>query len=84
MSRAVHGTEALWGDTEHLLAAIADAVRAAVWQRGGGKGPKPRPLPRPVAIDPDRERFGNRSIPLSEAAAFFAAWREGAYAGGDN
>jgi len=85
-ARAVHGPELQWGDTEHLLAQIADALHAANWQRGHGKGPRPRPLPRPGKEEPDRKRYGRGGIPLSEAAAYFERWRSGAFAtgGGEN
>ncbi len=37
-----------WTSTDHLLAHVLDALRAANWQRGGkDAGPFPKPWPRP-------------------------------------
>lgn len=47
LSRAVNGTDAMWGLSEHLLATVADALHMGNWQRGGGKGKRPKPIMRP-------------------------------------
>jgi hypothetical protein len=47
LARARHGEFATWTIDTHLLALIADVLRASNYQRGGGKGQKPKPLPRP-------------------------------------
>jgi hypothetical protein len=64
--RAVYGH--VWTDTEQLLAIVADSVRAANWQRAGGKGGKPKPLPRPKPktqarkLSPDEIRDLGRGV----------------------
>ncbi len=83
-ARAVGGPEVQWSDLEHLIAHVVDLLAAANWQRGNGKGPRPRLCPRPGQVDPDKKHYGKGALPLSEAAAFFKAWREGAFAGGEN
>lgn len=86
-ARAVHGPATVWGDQEYLLAQIADALHAGNWQRGHGKGPRPRPMPRPgVEPDPGTKQYGGDrgAMPLSEAADYFARWKAGAFAGGEN
>lgn len=47
LSRSIDGADALWGLSEHLLAAIADRLASVIWQNGGGKGRKPQPIKRP-------------------------------------
>lgn len=42
-----------WGDTEHLLALIADNLAFLRYEQSSGRGGKPKPLPRPK---PSRER----------------------------
>ena len=37
----------LWKLEHHLLAGVLDALNAANWQRGGGKGTRPKPVTRP-------------------------------------
>lgn len=41
------GSDQAWSPEAHLLAAAVDVLRAANWQRGGGKGSRPKPLDRP-------------------------------------
>ncbi len=71
-ARSMHGQRATWSSTEYLLAAAVDALAAANWQRGGGKGRKPKPIPRP-GDEPDMSvhSFGTASIPLADAKEFF-------------
>lgn len=49
--RAQHGEQTWWGDSEYLLAVIADLLAGANWQRANAglkhPKPKPKPLPRP-------------------------------------
>ena len=58
LHRAVSGTDAMWGMTEHLLATIADALNMGNWQRGGGKGKRPGPIPRPGNDRKKTTKFG--------------------------
>jgi len=48
-----------WTVDTHLLAGCFDVLRAANWQRSGGKGRRPRPTSRPG--DGSRERLGSRT-----------------------
>lgn len=57
LMRALAGDDIEWGITEQLLAATVDALNAANWQRGGGKGPRPKPIPRP-GNKPDTQVLG--------------------------
>lgn len=56
-AHAVLGEAALWGPTDHLLAAVFDAVNVGNWQRGGGRRQRPKPLQRP-----GRHTIGDRSM----------------------
>lgn len=51
-----------WGDTEHLLAIIADSLAAGNWmtrrRHFKGKPKPPKPLPRPGVKDPHSKTFG--------------------------
>jgi hypothetical protein len=67
------GDGAQWGVTEHLLALMADSLRAANWQRGGGKGQRPRPLPRPGHDDKDVTTIKGKSRTMAEMKAHMAA-----------
>ena len=63
-----------WGIQEHLLASITDQLRAANWQRGGGKGSRPKAIPRPGVGDTKKEAprvHGKHDRPDAEVAAFF-------------
>ena len=71
LARSIHGDKALWTTGEHLLAAVADALHAANWQRGGGKGRKPAAVPRPGTEDPGSRKLGTGSMSMDEAQAFF-------------
>lgn len=72
--RAQRGEEAFWGLREHLLAGAVDELRAANWQRGGGKGPRPKPLPRP-GVGPKKERLGGaRRRSQAEVKDLLANW----------
>lgn len=68
-----------WGITEYLLAAAVDALHAANWQRGGGRGPRPTPVERPGVTDQSTEtqRIGASEgfDSIEEMDAWFAARR---------
>lgn len=83
-ARVIHGPAMTWGDTEYLLAHALDLLAAGNWQRGGGKGPRPRLCPRPGVEDREVTRYGRGGMPISEAAEYFRAWREGRLAGSVN
>lgn len=65
----MHPDAAGWGLSEQLLAAAIDALRAANWQRSGGKGPYPKPVPRP-GVTPVQENYGVGPLPMDEMARF--------------
>lgn len=71
LARSIHGDQALWSTQDHLLALAVDALHAANWQRGGGKGKRPRPVPRPGEQDKGRKRFGTGRMSLDVARTFF-------------
>jgi len=63
----MHGKDAMWGLTEHLLAAAVDALHVANWQRSadGQKGRNyPEPIERPGIRQP--ERIGSDPVSLDE------------------
>jgi hypothetical protein len=69
-ARSIHGDGSLWTAAEHLLASTVDALNAANWQRGGGKGRKPAPVPRPG--DESRgKKLGTGRMSVAEARVFF-------------
>lgn len=63
---SVYGDKALWGTKEELLAICADALIAANWQRGGGKGRRPKPINRPYD---DEEKTTKAKAALARAEA---------------
>lgn len=77
--RAVGGEGARWGEVEHLLAVVIDLLQSQVWQFASAnsrrKVKRPRPYPRPGVVDPNRRRFGSRSMSLSEARDWLARKR---------
>lgn len=52
----------IWGTSDYLLAMTVDALHAANYQRGGGKGTKPKPLPRPG----DTTHVGRGALPVDQ------------------
>lgn len=73
LARSVHGEAVEWDTTEHLLAAAVDALNAANWQRGGGKGRRPKPVPRPGDKSRRRGRtLGTASLTPAELDALLA------------
>lgn len=73
LSRAIGGSDAEWGLTDHLLAVAVDAIEVGNWQRAssGRKSPlpKPKPVPRPGAKR-EGQSFGSVPIPIKD----FDAW----------
>lgn len=67
--------ETEWGNSEHLLAAIFDVLRAANYQRGGGKGAKPKPIRRPTDPQPQKVLAGEAMTP-AELDAVLASRRK--------
>ncbi|MFI9381467.1 hypothetical protein [Kutzneria sp. NPDC052558] len=70
--RALHGEQAGWGLTDHLLATVVDQLAVANWlfvcaNNDGDRPDPPTPLPRPGIEEPEPERG---STP-EEIAAFF-------------
>lgn len=50
--RAIHGPDAGWALTDHLLAMVIDRLAVMSWQlQGDPKKPYPTPLPRPGVAD---------------------------------
>ena len=56
VDRSIRGQCATWTISDYLLARAVDALEAANWQRGGGKGSRPKPVQRPESrIDRQRK-----------------------------
>ena len=60
-----------WPIPAVLLASILDSLRAANWQRGGGKGAKPKPTKVP-GYGPTEKVYG-QSRPLDEVQSYLHA-----------
>jgi hypothetical protein len=73
-ARAQVGPMAEWSPTEYLLAAIVDAERAALWQRGGGRGRRPAPVERPGRRE-GGTRLGRTTHTPAEVRAYLARFR---------
>lgn len=58
--RSKHGEQ--WSITDQLLAAVANALHGANWQRGGGKGTRPKPIIPPS--EKVSQTFGRDPIPI--------------------
>lgn len=67
----LHGTAVVWTVTDHLLAAAVDALNAANWQRGGGKGSRPKPITRPGTQT--ENKIGRDPVPIKD----FDSWWDG-------
>ncbi|MGV3564224.1 MAG: hypothetical protein ACO1ON_13180 [Nocardioides sp.] len=71
-ARAIHGDEALWGLSDHLLAEVVDALAWANWQRAGQRyAPKPKPIPRPGRKG-KTQRVGSEPLPIAELDTWIA------------
>lgn len=69
--RAQNPDEWMWDETNHLLAAIADALHIANWQRANGKRKDyPKPIKRPGVVTDDVKTYGKDAIPYDEMAAW--------------
>ncbi|MFI6496915.1 hypothetical protein [Nonomuraea typhae] len=78
LARSLLGDAVVWGLNEQLLAAAIDQLRAANYQRGGGKGPKPKPLPRPGLTrtqKSDPVRHGQTDADPDQVVAYLAHFR---------
>lgn len=65
-----------WGLNEQLLAMAIDVLRAANYQRSGGKGAKPKPLPRPGVKTKDQPlRHGRTDRSPDEVIAYLDRFR---------
>ena len=74
LARALARDDAPWLDpAATLLAAAVDELRAANWQRSGGRGPRPTPI-RPASAGTPRRtvRYGGTDLDQSHVHAFLA------------
>lgn len=82
---AVHGEDAVWTVTDHLLASAVDALNVANWQRtkDGARGVRPpKPMPRP-GVAPGA-RIGNaKGLDPDHVRERLAKMRGGVMPGGD-
>ncbi|MFL6072745.1 MAG: hypothetical protein ACJ73S_05040 [Mycobacteriales bacterium] len=76
LTRALHGDEADWGLTEHLLASVVDQVATANWMfatvhtaEGSPTPDRPPPLPRPGV--PETAEQSTPPATPDQIAAFF-------------
>lgn len=74
--RAIHGDQAEWGLTEHLLATTVDQLTIANWlfvcansAEGAEQPERPAPLPRPGIAEPEPE-----SATPEQISAFFSSF----------
>lgn len=80
---AIHGEKYRWGDTEHLLASIFDAVNAHRWlfqaanSKKSRRPARPKPMLRPGQMDPTRRRMGTARMPIDQARAWMERRRQG-------
>ena len=71
LARIKNPEEVAWGLSEHLLATIADGVRARVWQEGSGKSKdRPKPIPRPGIETAEKTTYRYDVEPVAEMAEF--------------
>lgn len=67
--RSLNPEAFVWGTQEQLLAAIADALNVANWQRGQGKKKDyPKPIPRP-GVEEDKT-YGVEPVSMEDMAEF--------------
>ena len=72
----VAGESGRWGESEHLLAIIADTLHAANWQRGGdSNAQRPLPLQRPGQEQEHPEQSGVVHVGADAVTADeFSSW----------
>lgn len=72
--RAIAGERARWGDSEHLLADLIDAVQSLAWQHAWvhsrKKPQRPKPHPRPGVDRPGERRFGRARMTIGQARRY--------------
>lgn len=72
--REIHGEALVWDITNQLLAAVADQLAIANWQRAGGKkADRPKPIPRPGIEKP--KQYGGKAVSMEEMAERLARRR---------
>jgi hypothetical protein len=65
--RDIYGDALMWDINNQLLAAIADQLAIANWQRSGGKkSERPKPIPRPGIEKP--KQYGGEAVSIEEMA----------------
>jgi len=69
LARAVDPEGSAWGQLEHLVAGMFDALQVANWQRGRARRSDfPKPLPRP-GVEQEAQLVGSGGgIPMDEMA----------------
>lgn len=75
LQRAVHGDDAEWSLTNHLLAGLSDTASWLAWSKTADASKKPprnqpKPLPRPGVEDPNKKQIGSGSLPAAEMAVW--------------
>jgi hypothetical protein len=72
--RSAHGDDAHWNLDRQLLAAVADRLAEANWQRAGGKsGNRPKPIPRPGVLKPGTRTGDASKLTQAQVLAVLAA-----------
>lgn len=78
--QAVVGVRAQWGETEHLLASVVDALQAGNYltmrAHFQGKPTPPKPLHRP-GWEPEGNRIGRRKYTIEQMRHKQDHWGEG-------
>jgi len=69
--RAIHGYS--YDIVPRQLGIVIDSLRAANWQRGGGKGPRPKPIRWPWTPRSSDDQTWATAKPLDEVRAFLLA-----------
>jgi hypothetical protein len=73
----VLGDRARWGELEHLMADVFDAVQVGNWQRARahfkGKSKRPKPIRRPGDTSKTK-RYGTGARPLPEVRKILDSW----------
>lgn len=69
--KAIHGHT--YGMVERQLGIVIDTLRAANWQRSGGRGPRPKPVRWPWSPKSGDDRTVGTAAPLDDVRAFLLA-----------